>query len=87
MDLGRLAPASKGLQLADHALSKMVRYVLLRPLRPELDGQDPFQICGRLCQTRKTSTLGGWSDAKARAVQSWIKWDVQHCNGGLGSLF
>jgi hypothetical protein len=28
---------------ADHALFKMVRYVLLRPLRPELDGQDPFQ--------------------------------------------
>jgi hypothetical protein len=28
------------LELADHALFKMVRYVLLRPLRPELDGQD-----------------------------------------------
>jgi hypothetical protein len=28
-----------------HVLSKMVRYVLLRPLRPELNGQDPFQIC------------------------------------------
>jgi hypothetical protein len=28
----------------------------LRPLRPELDGQDPFQICGGLCQTRKTLT-------------------------------
>jgi hypothetical protein len=26
-------------------------------LRPELDGQDPFQICGGLCQTRKTLTL------------------------------
>jgi hypothetical protein len=25
--------------LADHALFKMVSYVLLRPLRPELDGQ------------------------------------------------
>jgi hypothetical protein len=22
-----------------------------------LDGQDPFQICGGLCQTRKTATL------------------------------
>jgi hypothetical protein len=22
-----------------------------------LDGQDPFQICGVLCQTRKTPTL------------------------------
>jgi hypothetical protein len=31
------------LELADHALFKMVRYVLLRPLRPELDGQGPFQ--------------------------------------------
>jgi hypothetical protein len=36
---------------------KMVWYVLLRPRRPELDGQDPFQICGILCQTRKTPTL------------------------------
>jgi hypothetical protein len=27
------------LKLADHALFKMVRYVFLRPLRPELDGQ------------------------------------------------
>jgi hypothetical protein len=35
----------------------MAWYVLLRPLRPELDGQDPFQICGRLSQTRKTLTL------------------------------
>jgi hypothetical protein len=26
--------------LADHALFKKVRYVLLRPLKPELDGQD-----------------------------------------------
>jgi hypothetical protein len=31
--------------------------VPLRPLRPELNGQDPFQICGCLCQARKTSTL------------------------------
>jgi hypothetical protein len=28
------------LEWADHALFKMVRYVLLRPLRPGLDGQD-----------------------------------------------
>jgi hypothetical protein len=28
------------LESADYALFKMVRYVLLRPLRPELDGQD-----------------------------------------------
>jgi hypothetical protein len=28
------------LEAADHALYKMVRYVLLRPLRPELEGQD-----------------------------------------------
>jgi hypothetical protein len=26
---------------------------------PELDGQDPFQIRGLLCQTIKTPTLGG----------------------------
>jgi hypothetical protein len=56
-------PSSSGLRshtilkLADHALFKMVRYVLLWPLRPELDGQDPFKICGGLCQTRKTPTL------------------------------
>jgi hypothetical protein len=35
----------------------MVWYVLLRPRRPELDAQNPFQICGVLCQTRKTPTL------------------------------
>jgi hypothetical protein len=28
------------LESADHALFNMVKYVLLRPLRPELDGQD-----------------------------------------------
>jgi hypothetical protein len=31
------------LESADLALFKMVRYVLLQPLRPELDGQVPFQ--------------------------------------------
>jgi hypothetical protein len=31
---------------ADYALFKMVRYVLLRPLRPELDGQD-VKKCGK----------------------------------------
>jgi hypothetical protein len=44
---GRLAPASKVagghtlsfFKLADHALFKIVWYVLLRPLMPELDGQ------------------------------------------------
>jgi hypothetical protein len=53
MDLGRLAPASGRrrtyhtiLKLADHVLSKMVRYVLLCHLRPELDSKDPFQIIG-----------------------------------------
>jgi hypothetical protein len=35
----------------------MVWCVLLRPLMPELNGQDPFQICGGLCQTRKKPTL------------------------------
>jgi hypothetical protein len=67
MDLGRLAPASevtagntlpfyKGHGLPIFKWYGMF-YVLLRPLRPELDGQDPFQISGLLCQTRKTSTL------------------------------
>jgi hypothetical protein len=31
------------LESADHALFKMVKYVLLRPLKPELDGQGLFQ--------------------------------------------
>jgi hypothetical protein len=44
-NLGHLAPASEVagghtiLKLADHALFKMVRYVFVRPLGPELDGQ------------------------------------------------
>jgi hypothetical protein len=45
------------LERAWSANFKMVWYVLLQPLRPELDGQDPFQISGLLCQTRKTPTL------------------------------
>jgi hypothetical protein len=51
MDLGRLALASEvtgGNTLPLSAWSanfKMVWYVLLRPLRPELNSQDPFQIC------------------------------------------
>jgi hypothetical protein len=65
MDLGRLAPASEVtrrtcltiLERAWSANFKMACYVLLRPLRRELDGQDPFQISGLLCQTRKTPTL------------------------------
>jgi hypothetical protein len=36
-----------------------VWYVLLRILIPELDGQDPFQNIGFLCQTRKRPTLNG----------------------------
>jgi hypothetical protein len=66
MDLGRLASSGlRGhrrtyltiLERAWSANFKIVWYVLLRPLRPELDGQDPFQISGLLCQTRKTPTL------------------------------
>jgi hypothetical protein len=47
--LGHLAPVSEVtgsedcltiLESADNSLLKMVRYVLLRPLRPELDGQE-----------------------------------------------
>jgi hypothetical protein len=57
LDLGRLAPASEVtgghtlgpvltiLERAWSANFKMVWYVL-RPLRPELDGQDPFQLLG-----------------------------------------
>jgi hypothetical protein len=32
------------LKLADHALFKMIKYVLLQSLRPELDGQMSCQI-------------------------------------------
>jgi hypothetical protein len=52
MDLVRLAQALEvtgGLTILERAWSanfKMVCYVLLRSLRPELDGQDPFQILG-----------------------------------------
>jgi hypothetical protein len=45
------------LERAWSANFKMVWYVLLRPLRQKLNGQDTFQICGRFCQTRKTPTL------------------------------
>jgi hypothetical protein len=44
--IGHVAPAGRRrtyltiLEWADHALFKKVRYVLLRTLRPELDGQD-----------------------------------------------
>jgi hypothetical protein len=43
-NLGHLAPASEvagghTIPYYHHALFKMVRYVFLRPLRPELDGQ------------------------------------------------
>jgi hypothetical protein len=49
MDLGRLSPALEvtgghTLERAWSANFKMVWYVLLRPLTPELDGQDLFQI-------------------------------------------
>jgi hypothetical protein len=46
------------LERAWSANFKILWYFLLRPLRPKLDGQDPFQISGLLCQTRKTPTLG-----------------------------
>jgi hypothetical protein len=42
-----LLPGLSYLTILERAWSanlKMVWYVLLRPLRPELDGQDPFQI-------------------------------------------
>jgi hypothetical protein len=65
MDLGRLAPVLEvaGEDIPYHLRKGMVCQLKngmvcpLRPLRPELDGQDPFQISGLLCQTRKTPTL------------------------------
>jgi hypothetical protein len=48
------------LESADHALFKIERYVLLRPLRPELDGQDPFQTFQTLAkQFDRASPLSG----------------------------
>jgi hypothetical protein len=37
---GRMRTYRTILEWSDHALLKMVRYVILQPLRPELDGQD-----------------------------------------------
>jgi hypothetical protein len=54
MDLGRLSPAS---EVAGGHTTPFKNWQ-----RPELDGQDPFQICGGLCQTRKTPTLAGRSE-------------------------
>jgi hypothetical protein len=52
----------------------MVWYVFLRPRRPELDGQDPFQICGVLCQTRKTPTL----DKNKQSHRPLLTFDIPH---------
>jgi hypothetical protein len=48
----------------------MVCSPILRPLRPELNGQDPFQICGRLCQTRKTAIFFN----KLGTCQLYLRW-------------
>jgi hypothetical protein len=63
------------LKLTDHALSKMVRYVLLWPLRPEL-ARWPRSISNWwcLCQTRKTPTLDG------RPSFSWSNLRKHHQN-------
>jgi hypothetical protein len=53
MDLGRLAPASEVTVQEDIPFLKGHGLPILKGL----DGQDPFQICGGLCQTRKTLTL------------------------------
>jgi hypothetical protein len=60
------------LKLADHALFKIVRFVLLWPQRPELDGQDPFQICGVLCQTRKTPTLVDFMESLENCQRAFL---------------
>jgi hypothetical protein len=44
-------------ELADHPLFKMVRHVLLRPLRPELDGQDVEAIILRSSLVQKLGTV------------------------------
>jgi hypothetical protein len=43
-------------KLADHALFKMVRYVLLRPLRPELDGTNDYMIRSLILLVEKKET-------------------------------
>jgi hypothetical protein len=48
----------------------MAWYVLLRPLRPELDVQDPFQICGSLCQNRKTPTKPFHDQVLYKSIES-----------------
>jgi hypothetical protein len=68
----------------------MVWHVLLWPLLPDLDGQDPFQISGLLCQTRKTLTLASfviWTlrrqnfPAVARPAGRLVVWTMHSCNG------
>jgi hypothetical protein len=63
MDLGRLVPTSEVtgskrtyltiLERAWSANLKMVWYVLLRPLRPNLNAIDPFQICEAFVKLEK----------------------------------
>jgi hypothetical protein len=62
-----------------HTMPFLKWYVLLWPLRPELDDQGPFQICGGLCQTRKTPTLVYWkiflfwvSTKKLKVLQEFV---------------
>jgi hypothetical protein len=67
----------------------MVWYVLLRPLTPELDGHldNPFQICGGLCQTRKTTLeirdIYYKSGKKIRDIQI----PETQCNAASGNLW
>jgi hypothetical protein len=56
--------STKVVERAWSANFKMVWYVLLRPLIPELDGQDPFQIsepCVQLEKRRLKQISNGFS--------------------------
>jgi hypothetical protein len=73
------------LESADHALFKMVRYVLLRPLRPELDAKT------KKCLPAKTRFCHLDEQAKCRFVMTnithrqsavWLK--TENNTNGLG---
>jgi hypothetical protein len=54
--------------MAWYANFKMVWYVLLRPLRPELNGQDPFQICEAFVKLEKRQLRRPQMDRRKRSL-------------------
>jgi hypothetical protein len=61
--------------LADHALLKMVKYVLLQSMRPELDGQMSCQIMESCLPTIITRTLYNNHMIRAQDSENYF-WDA-----------